>query len=880
MPLPGPGAARTAAEFVARLRTVKSWSGLSYRALERRARRVGDQLPASTVASALNRVSLPSEEVVAALVRACGGDATAVGEWTRARRAIVAPAPPTGDGYPQTLGPRALVAAHGGSAVGDNVAPPPRRPAEHRGGHRDPPAPREITPYLLPPDLPVFVGRGSEVATASQLLRQGPAGPATMLITGPAGIGKTALAVRVGHLLAPQFPGGQLYTDLRGFGDDPADPGLVLGAFLRALGVRGGAVPVDLASRIHLYRTLLAQREILVVLDNAGGTRQVNDLLPSGGRCAAIVTSRTTLADLTGRRLPLGVLDAAAGLTLLGTMLGRDRMSADEGSARSIVRSCGGLPLAVWVAGARLAARPHWPLVRVARALADEQRKLDELAVGDVAIRASLELTYRTMSPTAQHALRMLSLLPGPDFAVWALAALLDTSLSHAEAVLDDLVEVHLVEVGPVGLGGFRYQLHDLVRLLGRERAGREVASETGRAAFRRLLDAGLQLAVCAADALSADFQGIPQSELTSWRFPPADVAELLGDPLLWFDGEGPFLIAVVDQMLEDGDTIQAAGLAIALTTFFQVRSHFDEWERLQGRALKAALHAGDQRGAALLHRCLGELTTILDRYPQALGHFAHALRLAGDEGPTYQAGAAAGLAYVHRLLGDYPEATRYFTQAADLAESVGNVNCLVYAKHGIGVIALERGDVETARQRFEECLRVSRTAGYRPGEAQALRGIGQSHRALGAYTTAAYCFQQAASISESLGDRLGATHATCWLGDVLVRQGVPGDGRRILARSLWTYREFGNLWGEAAALYALAEAQLRAGRVVPARRRAASAVDLWRRIGARAWLAIGLDTLAEAHTMAGDHPAALGARAEAAALRAALDGGPRADRT
>ncbi|MGY0055265.1 ATP-binding protein [Streptomyces sp. LZ34] len=858
-PLPRPGAVRTAAEFVALLRTVKARSGLSYRALERKARRAGGQLPTSTVAGALNRVSLPSEEVVAALVRACGGDPETVEEWVRTRRALALreeSAPGTDPPGPTPEQPNAT--------TGDS-------PQEDRDGATG----RQLVPCLLPPDLSLFVGREGELAEACRRLDQEGSGPETLLVTGPAGVGKTAFAVRTGHLLAPRFPDGQLYVDLRGFDDDPAEPFTVLGAFLRALGVRGGAVPPELTSRIHLYRTLLAQRQMLIVLDNAANALQVSNLLPSGARCAALVTSRTTLADLAGRRLPLDVLDSATGLALLREMLGPDRTAAEHDSARSIVETCEGLPLAVWVAGARLAARPHWPLVRVARALADEQRKLDELAVGHIAVRASLELTYQGMAPTTQHALRMLALLPGPDFAPWALAALLDTGLADAETVLDDLVEVHLVEIASAGATGFRHRLHDLVRLLGRERAEREVSRQERAAALTRLLGASLHLADFAAETLSVDFLGISQTDLACWRLSPTDTDQVFTDPLDWFNDERRFLIDVVDQALDSADIGPAAGLATALTTLFQVGSHFDDWERLQGRALKTALRAGDRRSATKLHRCLGELTTILDRYPEALEHFEQALLLAEGEGPAYRASATAGLAYVHRLLGQYSAAVRQFGEASELARSAGNANCLVYATNGIGVIDLELGRVEAAMARFTECLRVSREAHYRPGEAQALRCLGQSHRELGDHPAAADCFRQAASISEDLGDRLGATHATCWLGDVLVRQGAQAEGRRLLARSLWAYREFGNLWGEAATLYALAEAQLKAGRPGPARRRAEAAVRLWRQIGSRTWLAVGLDTLAKAHTLAGDPAAAARARDEAEAARTAL---PHAD--
>lgn len=827
MTAPAPGPTATPDEFVARLRALKAWSGLSYRDLERRARANGEQLPASTIATALNRPSLPHLDLLGSLVRACGGGDDDVVRWVEARRLLAQRQP--------------------GSTSSRRVAEDSSPEVDGAGGSEM--GARQARPCLLPPDLPLYVGRVEQIEGACRLLADR-AGPATLVVTGPAGIGKTAFAVRLGHVLAARFPHGQLYVDLQGFGDEPGQPLAVLGTFLRALGVRGGAVPSDLTSRIHLYRTLLVRRKVLVILDNAADPRQVRHLLPNGPQCAAVVTGRTTLAGLEGSRIPLKILTSEQALALLANMIGSERTEAEPAAALSIVEGCDRLPLAVWVAAARLASRPHWSLAGIARALADEQRKLDELTVSDVAVRASLELTYRAMRPAARHALRMLSLLPGSDFAGWALAALLDTTTGHTERVLDELIEVHVVQIGAATASGTRYRLHDLVRLLGRERADQEDDRADRDAALGRVLAASLQLADTAANALSADFQGLSQQQLAPWRLPTDEADVLLADPLSWLSDEHDFLVSVVDQGLETPRVTLAACLATALTTFFQIGSHFDEWERLQTKALAAAVRTADHSSAAKLHRCLGELTTILDRYPEALIHFQQALRLAVPDDPAYAASATAGLAYVHRLLGRYDSAVAHFSQAAQLAKLAGNVNCLVYATNGIGVVELERGCVASARQRFEECLEVSRVGGYRPGEAQALRCLGQSHRAVGEYDLAADCFQQAARISTEFGDRLGATHANCWLGEVWVREGRYRDGRRLLARSLWIYREFGNVWGEAAALYGLAQAQLAAGRPAQARRRAEAAVALWRQIGARHWLAVGLETLTAAASL------------------------------
>jgi DNA-binding SARP family transcriptional activator/tetratricopeptide (TPR) repeat protein len=734
------------------------------------------------------------------------------------------------------------------------------------------PATRQLVPCLLPPDVPRLVGRVNALATAKHLVGDR-AGPAILVVTGPAGVGKTAFAVGIGHTLASRFPDGQLYVDLQGFRDEPTDPAAVLGTFLRALGVRGGAVPSDTATRVNLYRTLLARRKALVVLDNAADTAQIRDLVPNGPGCATIITSRTSLAALGACRMSLSVLAESEALSLLRNMIGQDRIAAEPEAALSIVTTCGRLPLAVWVAGARLAARPHWPLAAIARALADEHRKLDVLTVGDVAVRASLELTYRSMKPAVRHALRMLSLIPAPDFTAWSLAALLDSTPVHADRLLDDLVDVHLVEVGGVSSTTTRYRLHDLVRTLARERATCEDPQADRDAALSRLLSASLHLADTAATQLSTDFQGSsPQHHPRPWTLSAHETKELLADPLAWFRDEHAFLVSVAHQALETSGVSLAAHLATSLTTFFQIGSHFDEWERLQTRALEAAQRASDGWGASKLYRCLGELTTILDRYPEAVTHFERALRYADTNDPVGAASATAGLGYVHRLLGRYDSAVAYFSKAADLARSTDNVNCLVYATHGIGVIDLEHGRLAAARERFEECLTISRVAHYRPGEARALNGLGLSYRAVGANDLAAECFRRAASTSIDLGDRLSATHARVWLGDVQVRQGHHREGRRLLAQSLWTYREFGNIFGEAAALYGLAGAQLEAGRPDAARRRAEAAVGLWRRIGATHWLAVGLDVLAEASQRVGDTAAADEAAAQARAIRQKLE--------
>ncbi|WP_433554612.1 BTAD domain-containing putative transcriptional regulator [Micromonospora zamorensis] len=737
----------------------------------------------------------------------------------------------------------------------------------HPGTLSNPPA---APPCLLPAALPRLVGRDVEFEQVRRHLLDPKRRPVTVVVTGPAGTGKTSLVVAVGHSAAvSDFPDGQLYADLHGVHPEPAEPTDVLGGFLRALGGRGQAVPDNHTERVQLYRTLLARRRVLVVLDNAADARQVQDLLPNGTGCAALVSSRTGLAGLHGIRVALPTLTADHALALLGEIIGLDRIAAHPMDARAVVELCDGLPLAVWVAGARLAIRPHWSLVVLHRALADERRRLDELTVGDVAVRASIELSYRRLDAEACRALRSLGLVGADDIAAWALAALLDTPPVRAERLLDDLHQVHLIEVASTSPAGTRYRMPSLVRLVAFERSRAEDSEGARSAALRRLLAAALDLAGRADAALSADFLGLGERRPPEWRLPQDEVDRLIADPLSWFGREHDFLAATLRDGLGAEVTDLAGRLAAALTTFFQIRCLFDEWRRTQSRAINAVVASGDQSTALKLHRSLGELDTIQDRYPDAIAHFQAAIGAGLHHEPDHEAAVTSGLGYLYRLLGQYRQAQTCFQRAAKLSERVGNANSLVYALAGIGVVHLEEGRLAPAEAHFDRALRLSKEVGYRPGEAQALRGLGHVARARVDHAAAVASFRAAMHTSCDLGDRLGEAHAASWLGEALFRQGLHGDGRRLLARCLWVYREHGNAWGEAATLCALAEAQLAVGRAKPAFGRATVAVKIWRRIGSPYWLSKGLDVLAETLLVLGDCDQARDLRAEADLLRA-----------
>jgi tetratricopeptide (TPR) repeat protein/transcriptional regulator with XRE-family HTH domain len=664
---------------------------------------------------------------------------------------------------------------------------PTRRPEAQRVW----PGVEGVRPCQLPPDVADFVGRAEVVARLRGLLagRPGAAAVVVSAVAGRAGVGKSALAVHVAHQLTGEVPDGQLYAGMRGAHPDRLDPDAVLGWFLRALGVDGSALPSGVDQRAALYRSLLADRRMLVVLDDAGSEAQVRPLLPGSPGCAVLVTSRARLAGLEGARLvDLELLELTQALELLGRIVG----AGEPAAAAELARLCGYLPLALRVAGARLAARPHWRLAQLVDRLADERQRLDQLTYRDLAVRASLALSYQALEPAAQALFRRLGLLQAPDVAAWVAAALLDCPAQQAEEVADRLVDARLLEVaGRDATGQVRYRLHDLVRVYARECAQAADPPAERRAALARALGGWLHLAERADARLGDSLLEPVYGQAARWPVGQATTERLLADPLAWLEAERPGLVAAVTQAASLGMAGVSWELTSALTPFLAAHLHVDDWRRCAAQALAAARRARDARGEAAVLVSLGVMHAICGRLDEALGCWQAALaifeRLADDTG---QAMCLAALALLRSDGVTYEQRRQQAEDALALVDQRGGSlrarACVLYC---LGLLHHTHGRLEPARQCLEEAQGLHRQLGSRRGEARLLYQLGAVLIKQGRDEQGAGLLQQALVIFQQFGDRVNGTPAELYLATALVHLGRYRQARPLLEP--WVHSDF-----------------------------------------------------------------------------------------
>jgi DNA-binding SARP family transcriptional activator/Flp pilus assembly protein TadD len=708
------------------------------------------------------------------------------------------------------------------------------------------PAPAEASApvWQLPPDVADFVARDEQVTAIVDALTDPdrPAGtPRVVTVSGVAGAGKTALAVHAGHRVRGSFPDGALFADLRG-GATALDPGEVLARFLRALGEDPRRVPADTDERAAAFRARTQGRRLLVVLDNVADETQVRPLLPAEPRCAVLVTGRRRLTALPGaHQVDLGVFTTGQATDLMRRALGADRVAAQADDCALIVHRCGHLPLAIRIAAARLAARPHWPLRRLADQLADARARLDVLRTGDLAVRSSLALSHQALTGPERRAFRLLGALDLPDVAAWALAPLLAVPLDAAEELVERLVEARLLEAVPVGPATgtgtpppVRYRMHDLVHAYARELAATEPAADLA-AALGRLFGAWLLLADTAEARLPSGFRRGPAGPAPRWDgWTPEQVEAVLGDPLTWFEAERPALVAAVRQAAGAGLAATAWDLAGALAGFFELREHLDDWRITHEAALHCCVAAGDRRGEAYLRRGLGELHLDLDRVAEGVEHLRAALTLMRRRADRH------GEALVLRALG---------------------------TAHRLG------GADATATDVLTEALRISEQLDDTVGRAQVLHNLGVLHRRAGRPEQAEQAHRQALALFGALGDRFGEAYVRCSLGIVVgLRPDRTADAERELTRSVALCREVGYRRGEAIALGHLGELHTRTGAYESALVELRDAVTGCHAVGDGPGEAIGLRRLGELHLRMGNHAAARSALRRALAVGRPFD--------
>ncbi len=723
---------------------------------------------------------------------------------------------------------------------------------------------RADVPHQLPSPITDLTGREAEVIQLREVLRTAPCA-----ISGKAGSGKTALAVAVAHAVREDFPDGQLYAVLRGTDTTAeADPGDVLGGFLRSLGADPATLPDSVSERAALYRSTLSGRRVLIMLDNAGSERQVRPLLPGLPGCAVLVTSRSGMYGLEGAaQLKLDVLDPDGAVELLARVAGGDRVAAEPVAAREIARLCGHLPLAVRTAAARLAGRREWPLSALAKRLADERRRLDELAVGDLEVRASLALSYRELPDDVRRAFRMLGVLGVPDFAPWVVAPLLGVAIPKAEQLVEALADAQLLDfVGTDATGELRYRMHDLIRVYARERG--ELEEPDATSGVRRALRCWLGLLD---DVAARTPNGIVRLSPVEEQPDPL-VAELVAaDPGVWLTADRAALVAAVQRAAEMELSDLACDLAAALAAvLFRVRNEFDDWGRTHDVALTAARKAGNRRAEAVLLTGLGQLRVEQERFTESSSVFRQALPLFRELGDLAgEAVVLASLGAACRDEGKFAGALEHLERARQAFVELGNDNGIASAAYDIGMVHRETGDFAASLTALDQALLIYRRTGARRGEGLTLRSIGLVRRATGELDAAAELCARALEIFRDVGDRLAEAYAAQALAKVRLRQGHYDE--TPLLGALEVCRGLRDGFGEALVLRTLGELALAQGRLEAAEERLTDSLGRWEVMALPVFRARTLRDLAELHARRGDDVAAQAARQDAMATFSAL---------
>jgi DNA-binding SARP family transcriptional activator len=715
-------------------------------------------------------------------------------------------------------------------------------------------APRTSAPLVVPRQLPPphaeLTGRDKLLGEITGAVREA---AQVVLLVGPGGIGKSALALAVAHQLAEEFPDGQLYADLRG----GADPDAVIDRFLRALGVDGSALSDDPDERIAMYRTRLAGKRILIVLDDAATEEQVRPLLSATTGCRTLITSRRQLGALVGAaRWTVPVLATSDALDLLTGIVGGPRVTAEPDAAIGIVEQCAHLPLAVSIAAARLAVYPHWTLEEFRTRLAEQRGRLDELALGDLDVRASIALSYDALDPDAQLLFRRLGLIDPASWPGWIVEPLVGAPAAH---LLDRLIDVHLVEpIGRDPVGQNRFRLHDLVAAF-----AAELDEDNPTEALTRALKTWLALAAAADKHVPHDVIRAPDLDLP--EAPPAALAVATRVPQEWFEVEEHNLVLAIETACRLGLADIAGGLTLRFSGFYAVRSYDDDWAAILHPSIACVRAHGSGH---LLSRLLAALFLALlrrDRYADLPAIAAEELELAGDHEALVRAYQHVGIA-AERLC-RFDEAITALEQAVEAAREPDVPDVLLRGCiDGLANTYTQAGQPDRSLPLAAE---AAGTAVETLSDTLFLYHYGIILTYVGQLTEAERVLAAALRVNVELDHDVGIGYLEQTLADVDIRRGDLASAANRLDHARLLHEQFGAGDGLAETLRSTGDLATAHGRWAEAIPAFQGALDIWTRLRSPLERARTLARLERAHTALTDEPNAAACRAE---YRAVLD--------
>jgi DNA-binding SARP family transcriptional activator/tetratricopeptide (TPR) repeat protein len=639
-----------------------------------------------------------------------------------------------------------------------------------------------VRPAQVPAAAADFTGRAMEVKELREALVPRTGGPppvaiaavAIAVVTGTGGIGKSALAAHVAHLMRDEFPDGQLYVNLAGASREPAAPRDVIARLLRDLGVPAEDVPAATDEREARYRSVLAGKRVLLVLDDAHDAAQVRSLLPGTDGCAVLITSRARLADLPGvRRFDLAELTEQDAHDLFARIVGDRRATAEPTATTAILAACGGLPLAIRIAAARLASRPGWTIESVAAKLAAEHHRLAELQIGDLAVRASFQLSYDGLPDAAASAFRLLGLAPPGVLSLASVAALLGRTVTEAEETLDTLVDAHVLEAPAPG----QYRLHDLLRLFAAELTVTKMTEQDRQEAFDRLL---IWYHYALRYAVEFNSEGFPLARADAGQGLPA--FRSYAEAQEWCEREHQSLVSVVGSAAARGRHEMVVGMARLISMYAHLVGSLRGHLAIQRTALDSARQIGDLRGEAWILSSLGDVLMLSSEVPQAIECFERELSIRQDvssKGGIASAHNNLGTAY--HIVGRCDLAVGHFRLAQDLCEEA----------FGLGTVLVNEAECLSESGHYEAALACFTRAlplliGNTHAQAQAAIKLAETLRLTGRLAESLEQHEVALRLHQEMGGNQREVIVVLGrLGETLTELGRTAEARQRWAEAL-----------------------------------------------------------------------------------------------